>query len=225
SRATSQGQSVKLECELSDDSLRRILSLIITPATPHEIATPTPAPTETTPRPRRTPSRRGSTTDDPTRAYVDAVNRMINDLQWANRRATDYARTATWHDNFARKIGELPTEGVDRQALTFGQRIASSFRALAASLRGQAVEVNTQQKTLTYDVHFQPGWAGVSIWGAVGYQDPTWQVTSNLREVRERQAAAIAAGNHDREQIWLMIEEDRVEVERALENRPPNPAR
>lgn len=212
SRVNADGPSVTLSCPLSEESLRRILSLVITPSAPHQIVK-TPEQTRTNPRPS---SGRRSTTADPTQKYLEAVNKMIDDLQRANRRAKDYERTAAWHDNFARKIEELPAQGVDRQALIYGQQTASRFRALAASLRGQAVEVNTQQGTLTYNVDYQPGWAGVSIWGAVGYQDPAYHVTSNLREVRERQAAAITAGAAERQQIWQLIEDDRSRMKLAI---------
>ncbi|MGD9856205.1 MAG: hypothetical protein AB7U20_14775 [Planctomycetaceae bacterium] len=213
SKVSSQGRSVTLACSLSDESLRRILSLIITPSTPHQIAASPPA---ESPRGTRPPAGRSTSPPDATHKYVDTVNKMIDDLQRANRRAKDYARTAAWHDNFARKIDELPTPGVDRPALIYGQHIASRFRALGASLRGQAIDINTQQRTLTYDVNYQPGWAGVSIWGGVGYQDPAYQVTSNLREVRERQAAAISAGASERDQIWQLIEDERSQMKLAL---------
>ncbi|MEZ6146827.1 MAG: hypothetical protein R3B91_15705 [Planctomycetaceae bacterium] len=71
------------------------------------------------------------------------------------------------------------------------------------------MKINAEQGTLTYDVNYTPGWASVNIWGGVGYGESAVNVTSNLREVREKQAAAIEQGAGEREQIWLMIENER----------------
>ncbi|MEZ6053886.1 MAG: hypothetical protein R3C02_21255 [Planctomycetaceae bacterium] len=202
--------SVTLRCPLSDDSLRRILSLIVTPSSPYH-APPKPVAETSKTEPQPTPAADSRVA---TQKYVKAVNGMIDDLQRANRRAKDYFKTATWHDNFARKIMDLPRDGVSPEALDYAQSIASKFRALGASLRGQGVKINADQGTLTYDVNYTPGWASVNIWGGVGYGESAVNVTSNLREVREKQAAAIEQGADEREQIWLMIENERADMER-----------
>ena len=36
-------------------------------------------------------------------------------------------------------------------------------RALAASLRGVVVDVNTQERSVTYNTNYDPGWGAVSI--------------------------------------------------------------
>lgn len=203
--ATASGQTVSLSCSLSDDSLRRILSLIVTPSTPYAIPPKTPV---------ETPPKSPADAQAATKKYVAAVNEMVADLQKANRRAKDYARTAAWHETFARKILELPTEGVAAEVVAQGDQIASALRALAASLRGEGVEVQTQQGALTYNVHVTPGtpmfsWPVLTInggyWGGVGYTQPTYDWTSNLQQVREKQAEAIAKGAAQREQIWQAI--------------------
>ncbi len=219
SKAQTQGQSVVLSCQLSDESLRRILSLVVTPSTPSpphppEVAQLPPASPEPASRNIETSEHSASRASQ---RYFDAVNKMIDDLQRANRRANDYARTAGWHDSFANRILELPTEGVDRSLLIYGQHIASWFRALAASLRGQAIEIDAQQQTLIYDVNYTPGWASVNVWGGVGYGEAAYNVTSNLQQVREQQAASVIAGTRDREQIWQFIADERSQMTLQLE--------
>ncbi len=208
SKVSSENHSVTLRCSLSDDSLRRILSLIVTPSSPYH-APPKPVVEKSN---TESPPTQAVNSRVATQRYLKAVNGMIDDLQRANRRAKDYARTATWHDNFARKIIDLPTQGVDPATVAYGDSIASKFRALGASLRGQGVEINAQQGTLTYDVDYTPGWASVNVWGGVGYGESAVNVTSNLREVRQKQAAAIEHGADEREQIWLMIEDERTRM-------------
>lgn len=207
------GKSVTLKMTLSDESLRRVVSLVTAPSPPSrandETIPSTPLPLETVvpePNDELLASRR----------YLQAVSQLIDDLARVNREAKDYARTATWHDNFARRIDQLPAAGVDRELLAFGQRVSQRFRGLAASLRGQAVRVNAEQQTLVYDVDYRPGWASVSYWGAVGYRESSVKVTSNLQQVRERQAAAVTKGAQQRIQIWNFITNDRTEVEARM---------
>jgi hypothetical protein len=129
------------------------------------------------------------------------------------RRGNDYERTATWHDNFARRIEQLPTLGVEPSLQEFGHRTADRFRALGASLRGQGVQINADQNTLVYDVDYRPGWVSANWWGAVGYGEPSVKVSSNLKDVRERQATAVKKGAQQRSTIWKMINDDRADVE------------
>jgi hypothetical protein len=216
SEPTVEGNSVVFECPLSDASLRRVVSLIA-PSSAAQAATEPKA--VELPKEQPQQSRAAPPAADPMKAtqkYVEAVNQMISDLQQANRRAKEYGRTASWHDNFANKIEALDTRGVSQEAIDYGSRTASRFRALAASLRGQGVAVNAQQQTLTYNVSRDPGWAEVSIWGGVGWRNPTTSVTSNIQQVREKQAEVVAAGASQREEIWGMILNDRAAMGKLL---------
>ncbi len=225
---TIDGQTLVLDTTLSEASLRRILSLIVpTPPRPQsaQVASTPPAttpPAETTPV---TPPKPAATTAPPeapgaaTRNYVLAVNRAIDDLRLANRNARNYERTATWHDNFARRLGDLPVTGVDTDAVAYGVATATRFRALAASLRGQEVQLATSQGTLTYNYNVDPGWGSFNIWGGIGWRNATASFESNLRDVRERQAQAIQAGAQQRTEIWQQLDNDRAAIEVALRKR------
>jgi hypothetical protein len=215
--ATVEGGDLVLRTNLSEASVRRILSLIVpppprrstTPAAPQVTAAP---PTTPVPSPQPAPGAA-------TRRYVLAVNKMIDDLKVANRNAKNYERTATWHDNFARKIANLATEGVDKDVVGYGLSVADRFRALAASLRGQAVQVAAAEGTLTYSYGYDPGWVQANWWGGVGYRAPTYSVESNLREVRQRQSRAVEAGALDRTKILKLIDDDRAAIATMLRQR------
>ena len=121
-------------------------------------------------------------------------------------------------------IQELPTDDVAAEVVAQGDQLASAL-ALAASLRGEAVEINTQQGTLTYNVDVTPGAPLVSwpiwtinggYWGGTGYTEPTYQWTSNLQQVREKQAEAIAQGAAQREQIWQAINDLLSHLQRSV---------
>ncbi len=216
STVTSQGNSVRLSMMLSDESLRRAVSLITAPspeARANDVLIPSePLPPESAP-PRVTIELNAS------KRYFRAVSQAIDDLARVNRKASEYSRTAIWHDNFARRIEQLSTAGVEPVLLEFGGRVSERFHALAASLRGQAVQINAQQKTLVYNVDYRPGWVARHLWGAVGYRAPSVKVTSNLKEVRERQAAAVVAGTQERLEIWKLINSDRRDVRQKMQAR------
>lgn len=200
-------QTVTLRSVLSDESLRRIGALLLTPHA-------TDAPIEKAEAPT-TP--RTQVSLDRTRRYFRSVGQIIDDLARANSRTSDIGRTATWHDTFADRIDRLSTVGVEPSVQEFAHRTSDRLRALGASLRGAAVDVNILQKTVTYNVNVTPGWGYASWWGEVGYQPSVVNVESNLREVREQQAQAVMAGADKRNQIWQLIVDDRAEVRRQLE--------
>jgi len=206
------GKALVLTTDLTDESLRRLMSLI------------TSAPSSSAMNPQQAGTDSGTSPEMQMNAaasskYFSQVDRFLEDLSKANRKATDYSRTALWHENFASKIDELPTMGVDPAVVEYGSDVASKLRALGRSLRGQQLQVNLQQGTLTYDYDYNPGWASMSVWGGVGYGSPSYKVTSNLQEVRQRQAAAIAEGSRQREDVWSMITENRLKVLRQMQQK------
>ncbi|MFN7768405.1 MAG: hypothetical protein ACK5UC_14475, partial [Planctomycetaceae bacterium] len=95
------------------------------------------------------------------------------------------------------------------------------LRALAASLRGVAVKVRTAQGQLVVDYTVTPGqvggWGeGGMWWGGATYTPSTWRATSNLEQVRQKQAEAIEQGSDQREQIWQAIEADRQTIRQKM---------
>ncbi len=209
------GQTVTLRMPLSDESLRRVLSLITAPPPPHSpgrAAQATPAPPQPASGPDAIASRR----------YFQAVSRNVDDLARAYSRGQSYARTAQWHENFAQRIDHLPTAGVDPALVEYGRRISSQLRALGASLRGTAVKVNALDRSVFYNTEFVPAngfewwWGGArTAWGPV-VQPQNVVVTSNLQEVRAKQAEVSAAAAPEREQIWQMINDERDAIERQM---------
>ena len=216
-----KGRTVTMTMPLSDESLRRILSLVTAPPPPTSPGRA--APEVTPPEPGKEP---GTADVNASRRYLQAVNRNVDDLQKAYGRAQSYARTAQWHENFAQRIEHLPTGGVDPQLVEYGRSVASRLRALAASLRGTAVQVNALDRSVVYNVDVTPAyqtgfdwwWGGArTAWGAYTYGQPqNVNVTSNLGEVRAKQAEIVTASAPQREQIWQMINEERAATERAM---------
>jgi hypothetical protein len=214
--AKADGNALRLAAPFTEEDLRRVMSLVLTPhpAEPSPGApstTPPPTAKVTAPSPR--PAPRVST--DNNAKYFRAVDQILKDLTRANRNAKDYARTATWHDNFANKIDQLSTLAVDPDLVAYGQSVSSKLRSIGASLRGVAVDINTLNNAVVYNTRVNPGWEQVGWW-TYGYQPATWEVTSNLAQVREQQAQAVMAGSKDRDTIWQMINDERGRIFAAM---------
>lgn len=211
-RVEVSGRSATLSMPLSDESLRRVLTLITTPPPPSELM----AEVETTPETSPDESRADFFS---TRRYWEAINRDVDDLRHAYGRSS-YARTALWHEKFANRIDSLPTRGVDEEMVEYGQRVAEAFRGLSSSLWGTAVEVNALGRTTVYQFH-------PTSWWETGLRAGTWSfggnftpnagyVTSNLKVVREQQAEAASRTAPQRQEIWRMLEQDRIDTERRM---------
>lgn len=194
-----EGNVLVLRAPVGAESIRKVLSFVLTP---RGISTVAPD----------TAEQAKSSAKEAVRQYLTSVNKIIGDLEKANRRATDYLRTAAWHENFANQIDELSVVGVPSVFVEYGYGTANRLRALAASLRGQAVTVDAEARTVTYNVQSNPGYVGVGLWGGWAVQQGNVQVTSNAAEVRQRLATAVAAGAREREQIWQLQAEDRQRV-------------
>lgn len=220
-----QGNSVILRMPLSDESLRRILSLVTTPPTASDPAAreqlPTPPPVT------ETPSLADSRVDvNASLRYYRAVNQYIDDLNRAYRRAKNYGQTAQWHENFARKIESLPATGVDSEIVEYGEQIGSYFRALAASLRGTGVNIDALNRTIVYQVEQTPVYrSGIEWWwggawtttGRYTYGQPVQtKIHTNLQEVRAQQGKIVAEATQQRQQIWELITTTRTEKQTSL---------
>lgn len=220
-KVVASGNSVKLRCQLSEESMYRILSLVASP----NISTDSDA--HESPRSTAASDNGKATVDNEagpseknraSKRYYEAVSKKIANLQKANRNAKNYKNTIAWHENFARNIENLSPRNVEREFLVFGQRTAKRFRALASSLRGQEVKVNLQEKTLTYQTDYDPGWATANWWGGAGYRAPSLNVQSNLEEVRTGIASEELKGYEERQKIWDLLLEDQEEMQNRLES-------
>lgn len=201
------GSTFSMSMSLSDQSLRQIMSLVSAP-----------------PLPSQSPNSNLDTAKDrinerASKKYFLAVNDALDDLSRLNQKKSTYEKTVNWHERFAQRIGKLQTTGVDSELIDYGLRMKQNVQALAASLRGVAIKVDAQQRSVTWNKEYDPGWGYVNIWGGVGGKGPSTKTTSNLKEVREKQAAAVTKGANEREAIWKMIGEERLLVTRKMNSK------
>lgn len=209
---TAKDKTATISFALSDSGLRQVMSMILMPtlAEPTEETVAANSPTGT-PDAGRVPGANLRASQH----YYASVNQVLADLEKMAQKGTNYNRTATWHDTFAKKIEQLEIRGVDRELLEYGMRVSSNLRALAVSLRGVPIEVNQLQGAISYNVQYQPsGYYNTngSIWGTVAYHNQYLNVETNQSEIRAQQAQAIANGAKQREQIWQFLAADRQKI-------------
>jgi hypothetical protein len=150
-------------------------------------------------------------------AYYDSVCQLLNSLIRRNQGASDYDKTALWHETFARKIAELPRTGVDSELLNWGQGISDKLRALAASLRGIPVEVNKLESSIRFNSTTYYNWYANSADAGPLYF-PAWiKSENNVDDVRARQDDVIAQNADQREAIWTMMKQATAEIARKME--------
>jgi hypothetical protein len=208
-----EGKSLVLSMpNFSDASLRLVLSLISPSAPVPEAAGPDRPTDSASTRPQTTTPDLSSGEAAASLRYFRTVNQCLDDLQQANARNREPGQNATWHENIARKIEKLSTRGVDPQLVAYALATSERLKALAASLKGVAIEVNIIGKTIVWKTTYDPGYTEANVWGGYGYRAPSVKYDSNLQQVRERQAEAVLRGEKDRQQAWDIINDERKQM-------------
>jgi hypothetical protein len=201
-KTSASDEALTFEVPLDEVGLRRLLSLIQSPQiSPKDLA--------------------GGETRQPnavaSAAYYNKVCDLLNSLLYKNRNASEYAKTALWHEQFARKIGGLSTIAVDPELVRWGRDVSKELIALASSLRGEFVKLDDLEQSIRTDetTHYQ--WYGYSGFSGPLYF-PAWVTTdSNLDAVRGQQQAQVEKAVGQRDAIWNMLYQETAEIARKME--------
>ncbi len=207
-RTESEGRTVVLRAELADATLRQIMSLIQMPSVQMD---PEETKSGTTASPGSKPDLAATT------RYFNAVQQLLDDLRRKAKKADDYNKTAHWHETYAKKIFELPRQGVDEEMLNYGNTVASQLYALADSLRGVPLKVDMLQGQKYYYAYQPPSiYIGRrrAAWTAY-LPTPTYSDT-NIPEVTAQQREAVSQGEGDRDQVWKTTDQARYTIRRRM---------
>ena len=203
-----EGKAVVATADLSDTSLRRILSLVAAPG--DAVAAKDGGPV-------RTPQESAQLAA--ALKYYRAVNVALDDLKAQGRaKGKDYVRSATFFDSYAARIEKLPLTGVDPPLVQYGASTAAKLRAMAGSLRGVKMQLDA------FEGFKSTSWAGggpglfVTPRGRIGLGLGTGEVmlSTNVQEMDTKQAEAIARLEPERAKIWAVLAEDRSAVRREM---------
>jgi hypothetical protein len=181
--------------DLSDTSLRRILTLIATPgdAVPTEGAAAIQTPKE-------------SAALAASLRHYRAVNAALDDLKATGTTASkNYVRSASYFDVYAARIEKLGIADVDPSLVAYGASTAAKLRAMAGSLRGAKVQLEA------YENYKSTTWAGVRGWGGGAVS-----LSTNVQEMDSKSADLVATLEPERAKLWGLLEGDRSAVRREM---------
>ncbi len=207
-----EDKALILQGPLTGPGLRKILSLVMPP-------TPSFDPIEE-------PSPGMSEKDVQAKAslrYFKAVSSLINDLRKELLNTTNQATVAHWHETYARQIDALPVLNVDDDLLKWSAGVSMSFRALAGSLNGVALdtknlEAQKQYNTIRIGPSYSYGGAGGFGGGSYGggfNSGSTWHF-DNYNEIKQKQGEAVKAGQKDRDAVWRTLEDETLAIRRRM---------
>jgi hypothetical protein len=135
--------------------------------------------------------------------YFRTVTMLLDDLKKPNSKVKNYQDSAQFFENYAKKIQQLPTFGVDPDLVAFGAQSAARLHTIAQSLSGEIMHLSTleQAKMGLVVVSGGGGLFGRNNGGGAG-------ISSNVGDVNIRQAELMNKGRDAREEVWRMIDSD-----------------
>ena len=143
----------------------------------------------------------------------------MNSLLYKNRDATEYQKTALWHEQFARRIAALATTAVDPALVHWARDVSKELLALAASLRGEIVQLAELERSIRTDDTVDYRLYGYSALSGPLYV-PLWvSSVDNLDQVRGQQEAQVEKSAGQRDEIWKMLYQGTTEVARQMESK------
>jgi hypothetical protein len=199
------GKSVSFSAELSDTSLRRLLSIVATPSDGLESEG-----SERIKTPKEAAAMSASV------KHYRAVNQALDDLRaQGDAKGKNYVRSAAFFDTYAARIEKLPLTNVDPLLVQYGASVAAKLRAMSGSLRGVQVQLEA------YDTYKSTTWAaspGVFVgprggWGVGG---GGVAMSTNVQELSTKQAELVAKLEPERVKIWGILESDRSSIRREM---------
>jgi hypothetical protein len=161
----------------------------------------------------------GEPTAGATRRYLQAVDVILADVR-ALRDSPSYDKTATWHERAAAQIEHLSRQGVDPVAGEAGFEAARRLRAIALSLRGVPIDLNSlsnQKYTFTTGGGYSvggvvPGWWG---WRPFVQQNPSFTQT-NVPKIQAEMQKVIADDQRRRLETWSQIDSLLIDARKKL---------
>jgi hypothetical protein len=201
-RPKAAGSSISLQGYLSEDGLRRVLSVIDSPA-PAKVSQPQ---TGDTTSPGDLAAQKVSNSLE----YFRAITTMFDDLKKDMKNSKNLASTALWFDKYAKRIDRLPILNTDEELLDYGEYVTRALRAAAGSVRTMGIRSGARGSQITsvgadayavqggyrYGGYGRYGWGGG--WGGGGFTavyDPKAELRSwdaQLRAIRGQERGKMA---------------------------------
>jgi hypothetical protein len=136
--AKAEGHQISLAGKLSKAGLRRLMSVVDSPATETSEADSQVSPGEL-------PAIQAKAS----LKHFKAVTGMANELKGDMRNSKNLASTSLWFDKYARRIERLPILNVDPELLQYSAFVANQLRQASLSVKTMGIQSGVRQAQIT----------------------------------------------------------------------------
>ncbi len=136
--AKAQGNEISLAGKLTKNGLRRLLSIVDSPAAENLEADAPVSPGEL-------PALQAKKSRD----YFRTITGMADDLKEGLRSVKNLASTQLYFDKYARKIERMPILNVDDELVQWGAFVANSLRQATSSIKTMGIQSGVRQAQVT----------------------------------------------------------------------------
>jgi hypothetical protein len=147
--AKAEGNEISLSGKLSKAGLRRLMSVVDSPAT------------ETKEAKAASPGEAAATQAKASLTHFKAVTGMANDLKADMRSSKNLASNSLWFDKYAKRIERLPSLNVDPELLQYSAFVANQLRQASLAVKTMGIQSGVRQAQIT----------GSSVGGGSDYVD------------------------------------------------------
>jgi hypothetical protein len=195
-------KSMTLTGSLTKPNLKRVLSLFAFPS----------------PEGEEDPKGKSDAVSVPaTKRYLGAVNVILDDLRNI-KDSPDYKKMATWNEKAAEQIDQLSRRAVDPVAVLAAQDAAKRLRALAGSLRGVPINLDSLASQGyaygTSNTGWSVSWRRVRpVWAGGG------SASTNIPQIVAEQQKVIDGDRQRRTEVWIQIDELLADARKKLEDK------
>lgn len=158
-----KGNTVSLGGNLSQEGLRRILSVVESPAPASDVTA------EASPKPGTKTPDAAPDVATASREHFQKVTKYLRELKFDLKEVKSFASNATWFDRYASKIEKLPILNVDPEVVDYSAFVAQSFRQAAGSVKTAGINKAARSASVQTSPDMYAYYGGYSGYGAYGY--------------------------------------------------------
>jgi hypothetical protein len=198
--AKAEGSEISLSGTFTTDGLRRLLSVVDSPAPAQTAAAPAPEQVS----PGDLPKLRVQASLD----HFHAVTAMANDLKKDMKGLANLASSALFFDKYAKKIERLPILNVDEDLLNYSAFVASQLRDAAGSVRGMGIQSGARESQIISSSAGY-GYVGGYRYGAYGSYGGAYSVYSPRAEARGIEAERRVVRSQEKGNMAMNVQQIR----------------
>jgi len=180
--AKAEGREISLSGKLSKTGMRRLMSIVNSPASE--------VPTADSQASQISPGELPAIQAKASLKHFRAVTQMAEELKEDMRDAKNLASTSLWFDKYAKRIERLPTLNVDPQLLNYSAFVANHLRQASLAVKTMGIQSGVREGQVTsgsvnpYGAYPYPGtrWGGYGYYGGYsgcGYYYRKWMRTGS----------------------------------------------